>query len=175
MACITVWLGWLNSSNLANQLKCLLMPCYLIMYFMLQFWIEPKVFLLIVRRYKEKSVWMLLKSSAQNCHPWHKITSRTPCAKMKAKWTVFKRVFAPGQRLYAISCGQKLAISKFKLLKLSIKRAAVVVKWSACSPTSLTIRVWIPLKPTVLFCKWLEKNEKEDGVSLLMCLFSRHI
>ena len=31
--------------------------------------------------------------------------------------------------------------------------AVVVVKWSAWSPSTPTIRVRIPLKPTVFFCK----------------------
>ena len=32
-------------------------------------------------------------------------------------------------------------------------RALVVVKWSACSPSTPMIRIWIPPKPTVFFCK----------------------
>ena len=40
--------------------------------------------------------------------------------------------------------------------------AVVVVKWSTCSPSSLTIRVRIPLTPTVLSVKFVrEKNENK--------------
>ena len=39
-------------------------------------------------------------------------------------------------------------------------RAVVVVKWSAWSPSSTTIRVRIQLKSSVLFFKLFEKNEK---------------
>ena len=46
--------------------------------------------------------------------------------------------------------------------------AVVVVKWSACLPSTLTIRVWIPLMPTVFSVKFVfEKNKnkkKEAGV-----------
>ena len=46
--------------------------------------------------------------------------------------------------------------------------AVVVVKWSACSPSTPTIRVWIPLKPTILSVKFVfEKNtnkQKEAAV-----------
>ena len=36
-----------------------------------------------------------------------------------------------------------------------------MVKWSACSPFTPMIRVQIPLKSTVLFCKLFEKNENK--------------
>ena len=38
--------------------------------------------------------------------------------------------------------------------------AVVVVKWSACSPSTLTIRVQIPLKPTVVSVKFGFENKK---------------
>ena len=48
------------------------------------------------------------------------------------------------------------------------KWGVVVVEWSACSPSTLTIRVRIRLKPTVFSVKFgFEKNEnkqKEAGV-----------
>ena len=44
----------------------------------------------------------------------------------------------------------------------------VVVKWSACSPSTLTIRVQIPLKHTVFSAQFVVKrtkiNKKEAGV-----------
>ena len=50
----------------------------------------------------------------------------------------------------------------------------VVVKWSACSPSTKTIQVWTPLKPT-FFCKnCLEKtkiNKKRPGLAL----FKKHL
>ena len=50
-------------------------------------------------------------------------------------------------------------------------RAVVVVKWSACSPSTPTIRVRIPQKPSVFSVKCvLEKNknkQKESGVGPL--------
>ena len=43
----------------------------------------------------------------------------------------------------------------------------VVVKWSAYSPSTLTIQVRIPMTPSIFFCKicvWKERNKKEAGV-----------
>ena len=41
--------------------------------------------------------------------------------------------------------------------------AVVVVKWSACSPSTPTIRVWIPLMPTVFSVKFeFEGNENKQ-------------
>ena len=52
-----------------------------------------------------------------------------------------------------------------------LHRAEVVVKWSACSPSSPTIQDWIPLTPTVFSVNFVfEKNEnkqKEAGVGHL--------
>ena len=52
-----------------------------------------------------------------------------------------------------------------------LTRAVVVVKWSACSPSTLMILVLIPLKLTVFSAKFvLEKNEikqYESGVGPL--------
>ena len=48
----------------------------------------------------------------------------------------------------------------------------VVVKWSACSPSTPTIRVQIPLKPTIfsviLYLKRTKINKKESGVGPLI-------
>ena len=39
----------------------------------------------------------------------------------------------------------------------------IVVKWSACLPSTLTIRVRIPLKPTIFPAKYVfEKNENKQ-------------
>ena len=57
--------------------------------------------------------------------------------------------------------------SDFLVHNIGKYRAVVVVKWSMCSPSAPTIRVQIPLKPTVFFCNIVfEKNEnkKEAGV-----------
>ena len=41
--------------------------------------------------------------------------------------------------------------------------AVVVVKWSACLPSTLTIWVWIPLMPTVFSVKFVfEKNKSKQ-------------
>ena len=53
----------------------------------------------------------------------------------------------------------------------------VVVKWSACSPSTLTIRVWILLKPTVCFLKNLclkrtKINKERPGLVHLKTSFS---
>ena len=52
--------------------------------------------------------------------------------------------------------------------KISKGWVVVVVKWSACSPTTPTIRVRIPLKPEKFFVIFVfEKNknkQKEAGV-----------
>ena len=59
--------------------------------------------------------------------------------------------------------GSSLEISKYT--KLAV---VVVVKWSACSPYTTTIRVQFPLMSTVFSVKFVfEKNEnkeKEGGV-----------
>ena len=48
----------------------------------------------------------------------------------------------------------------FILLQSLSSRAVLVVKWSACSPYTPTIRVRIPLKPAVFHVKFVfEKNE----------------
>ena len=49
-----------------------------------------------------------------------------------------------------------------KSLKISMAGGVVVVKWSACSPSILTIRVRIPLKCSVFFYKLFEKNENKQ-------------
>ena len=50
----------------------------------------------------------------------------------------------------------------------SLPRAVVVVKWSACSPSTLAIQVRIPRKPKVfsvnLCMKTIKINKKEAGV-----------
>ena len=48
------------------------------------------------------------------------------------------------------------------------QRAVVVVKWSACSPSTLAIRIRIPLKSTIFSVQCLKrmkvnKKEAEDG------------
>ena len=40
----------------------------------------------------------------------------------------------------------------------------MVVKWSVWSPSTLTIRVWTPLKSAVLLCKLFEKNKNKQKV-----------
>ena len=42
--------------------------------------------------------------------------------------------------------------------------AKVVIKWSACSPSTLMIRVQIPLKPTVFSVKMFEKNKNKQKI-----------
>ena len=52
--------------------------------------------------------------------------------------------------------------------------AVVVVKWSACLPSTLSIRVRIPLNPTVFSA--FEKNENKRGrVGLFLLLKSSPI
>ena len=49
--------------------------------------------------------------------------------------------------------------------KNELATAVVVVKWSACLTSTPTIRVRIPMKPKVFFCKFVfEKNENKAGV-----------
>ena len=38
----------------------------------------------------------------------------------------------------------------------------MAVKWLGCLPSTPSIRVRIPLKPKVLFCKLFEKNENKQ-------------
>ena len=57
-----------------------------------------------------------------------------------------------------------------KCLKSRIKQfrfgAVVVVKWSASLPSTLTIRLRIPLKPKVSSVKFVfEKNKKRQGLA----------
>ena len=59
----------------------------------------------------------------------------------------------------------KLPASQITFLDSEVKKdykgAVVVVKWSACSPSFPTIRVRIPLKPTVFSTKYVfEKMRK---------------
>ena len=50
----------------------------------------------------------------------------------------------------------------------------VVVKWSACSPSTPTILVRIPLKPTVFSVPFvLEKNENKEKEAHLKKLLKR--
>ena len=56
--------------------------------------------------------------------------------------------------------------------KLCESRAVVVVKWSACLPSTLTIRVRIPPKPTVFsvkLCLKKTKINKKTGRGLKNC------
>ena len=39
----------------------------------------------------------------------------------------------------------------------------MVVNWSTCLPSTLTIRVRVPPKSTFLFCKLCENQQKEAG------------
>ena len=52
-------------------------------------------------------------------------------------------------------------------LKIYVRWAVVVVKWSACLPSTPTIRVQIPLKSTVFTVKFVfemnENKQKEAG------------
>ena len=55
---------------------------------------------------------------------------------------------------------------KLRRKRLVILWAVMVVKWSACSPSTATIRVRIPLKSTVFFSEmlWKKRNmQKESG------------
>ena len=55
----------------------------------------------------------------------------------------------------------------------------VVVKWSTFSPSTLTIRVRIPLKPTVFSVKFVfekkENKQKEAGVGPFLITISEGI
>ena len=60
-------------------------------------------------------------------------------------------------------------LAKIMSLTMFIPWAVVVVKWSACTTSNLTIRVWIPLKPTVflfnLCLKGTKINKKRPGLA----------
>ena len=57
-----------------------------------------------------------------------------------------------GKCNYETFISRQLTAELLKLLKeLNKYEGVVVVKWSACSPSTLTIRVGIPLKPTAYF------------------------
>ena len=47
------------------------------------------------------------------------------------------------------------------------------VKWSACSPSTLTIRVWIPLKLSIVskYFEEIKVNENEVGNGQLVKVF----
>ena len=58
--------------------------------------------------------------------------------------------------------------TKIRHSKLISNRAGVMVKWSACLPCSLTIRVRIPLKSTVFSVKFMfeeNENKKRPGLA----------
>ena len=58
--------------------------------------------------------------------------------------------------------------TKIRHSKLISNRAVVMVKWSACLPCSLTIRVRIPLKSTVFSVKFMfeeNENKKRPGLA----------
>ena len=63
-----------------------------------------------------------------------------------------------------------LAVISFTLWILTVRIywAVVVVKWLKCSPSTLTMRVQMPLVPAVFSIKFVfeqnENNQKEAGV-----------
>ena len=42
-----------------------------------------------------------------------------------------------------------------------------LLAWSACSPSTLTMQLLIPLKPTFFYKMGVEKNEKEIQIRIL--------
>ena len=85
---------------------------------------------------------------------------------MRVAETGFEPGFSRVESDRSVSCATTVAIAQIvnshkptrvtnQILKkrISTNRAVVVVKWSACLLSTPTIRVRIPLKPTIVFCK----------------------